>query len=140
MSLVAGRDREVVEWASQELKQEFAEPYIAIGWTKDGDTYSGACIFNQWNGANIDISIVGPGVLTKENIAYIYRYAFDQIKATRVTARVRRSNSTMRKLIPRLGFKFEGPEKNYFGPTRSDDALVFALFPETANKWLGQDK
>jgi hypothetical protein len=58
--------------------------------------------------------------------------------ARRLAATTRRSNKSMQRLLPRLGFEFEGVARRFFGPRRGDDGLRFVLFPEQAGKWLRQ--
>jgi hypothetical protein len=133
---VFGRDDEVARWAAFNLKQVISPPYVAIGFTRDGTHWHGAAVFNEWNFSNIEITIYGPGCLSPGSIGCAYRYVFNQIKANRLTARTRRSNSLMRRLLPRLGFTYETTLKRYYGPDRKDDAFLFALFPEQAVKWM----
>jgi hypothetical protein len=135
ISIITGQDQMVAEWASEQLKQPIVPPYVAIGFAK-GDELDGAAVFNDFNGANIELTIYGPGCLTPATIKYVFEYAFRQLGVARVTARTRRGNAVMRKLLPRLGFSFEGTAKRYFGTDKADDALLFALFPEAARKWM----
>jgi len=107
-----------------------------MGFSKDGIGLHGAAIFNGWNGSNIDITIVGPGCLTRGNIRAAYTYVFDQLRANRLTARSARNNKRMLRLLPRLGFTWESVAKRYYGPEKRNDAIVFALFRENAEKWM----
>jgi RimJ/RimL family protein N-acetyltransferase len=133
---VFGKDQLVAEFVSAGIGDHFSPPYVCIGFSKDAKTLCGGAIFNNWNGANIEISIYGPGALTRGAIRVACRYAFGQSNATRMTAKTRRSNKRMQALLPRLGFTFEGVQKRFFGPDRADDALLYALFPQDAEKWM----
>jgi len=135
IEIVTDQDAEVAQWASQKLGQPIVPPFIAIGFKKNG-VWDGAAIFNDYNGANVELTIYGPGCLTPATIKYVFEHAFRKLGVARVTARTRRGNAVMRKLLPRLGFSFEGTAKRYFGQTKADDALLFALFPEAARKWM----
>lgn len=125
-------DPAVGEWAAVQLKRPIIQPFTAVGYVLNGEI-RGAAIFNGWNGANLDITIVGPGCLTRENIRYVYRYAFLKAKAQRLTARTSRRHKAMKDLLPRLGFRFESVAKLYYP---KEDALVFRLLPEDARKWM----
>ncbi len=110
-------------------------PYVAIGGVDNGELVIGA-VFNNWNKANLDISLYGPGAITRGAIRAIYHYVFKQSKATRLSAITRRSNKLMRQKLHKLGFREEGVSKRYFGPRRADDAFRYVLFPQDAERWM----
>jgi len=136
MRLVFGCDDLVAKYVSDGLGLPMVPPYTAIGGTRDGQSLCIGVVFNEYNGSNIDITLYGPGALTRGNIRGVYHYLFEQLKVNRVTAKTRRSNKRMQRLMGRFGFKFEGISARYFGPTKADDAIRFVLFPEEARKWL----
>ena len=135
MRLVFNDDARVAEWVGGRLGQIISPPFVAIGMTDDDRLYCGGAIFNNWNGANIEITIVMERRPTRGIIRALQHYVFEQSKATRVTAHTKRSNKRVRKLLPRLGFKYETTRERFFGPSRSDDAFAFVLFPENARKF-----
>ena len=98
--------------------------------TDDDRLYCGGAVFNNWNGANIDLTIAMDAPPTRGIIRALQHYVFVQSGATRVSALTRRSNKRVQKLLPRLGFAFEGTRKRYFGPHRADDAFAYGLLPE----------
>lgn len=134
--LIFGHDAEVAAWVSEKVGYLISPPFVAIGATKDGQSLCGGAVFNNWNGANIEITLASDSALTRGTIRGVYDYVFNQSKATRVTAHTRRSNKAMRELFPRLGFTFESVAKRFYGPRKADDAFVYALFPDNARKWL----
>lgn len=136
MIAVFGHDQTVAQWAGQRMDETFHPPFTAIGFSKDGQTLHGAAIFNGWNRSNIDITICGPGCLSRYSIGTAYQYVFCQLNAARLTARTARRNKRMQKLLPRLGFKFESVAQRYYGTTRELDGLVYRLLPEDALAWL----
>jgi RimJ/RimL family protein N-acetyltransferase len=138
MQPVFGHDTLVADWVSQKTGDVYSPPYAAIGFTKDGKSLCAGVVFNNWNGSNVEISLASDGGITRDNIRTVYRYAFVQCGANRITAHTRRANRTMRELLPRLGFtkEAEGVLRKFYGPRRGDDAFVFGAFPETVRKWL----
>lgn len=136
MTPVFGRDDLVAKWVGANLGQVIVPPFVAIGFTEDGTSLCGGAVFNEWNGSNVEVTIYGPGALRRSAIQTVLRYAFRQIKANRLTARTKRSNRVMRRLLPRLGFRFECSMKHYYGPSRGEDALMFVLLPADAGKWI----
>ena len=127
MDLVFGEDEMVARWAGERFGTVFSPPLRALG-VKEAGEIRGALVFNDFNGANIECSVVGDTACwTAPVVSAAFRYAFDQCQCVRLTLRTRRRNKLVRKLIPRLGFRFEGVARRYYG---DDDALVFGMLKE----------
>lgn len=138
MQLVGGHDQEVAAWAGAQLGVKFVQPLSAIGVVNADGALVGASVFNDYYpGGNLEWTYVGPGSLKPRVLKDLARYAFIDLGAARVTAKTRRSNAIVRKLLPHAGFAYEATQKRYFGPERGDDALVFVLFREHATRWIG---
>lgn len=137
MKLVTGADHIVAEWAQDRLGPMLFSSYRAFGVADDDGQLRGAMLFHDYNGSNIEITIYGPGCIRRALICYAFDYAFRVNRAERLTARTRRGNARMRKMLPKLGFIYEGTSKHYYGPNRGDDALNYALFPPAAARWMG---
>ncbi|HYE86631.1 MAG TPA: hypothetical protein VEA16_09765, partial [Vicinamibacterales bacterium] len=71
IEIITGRDAEVAEWASSRLGQPIVPPFVAIGFAKDGEL-DGAAVLNDYNGANVELTIYGPGCLTPATIKYVF--------------------------------------------------------------------
>lgn len=134
--LIFGQDELVASWVAEKVGSLISKPYVAIGATKDDQSFCAGAVFNNWNGHNIEITLASDGGLTRGTIRGIYHYLFVQSKAGRVTAHARRNNKIMRAMLPRFGFQEESVAKRYYGPMKRDDAFVFALFSENARKYL----
>jgi RimJ/RimL family protein N-acetyltransferase len=138
MRLVLGHDAEVGQFASEKLGLAIVPPYTSMGIVDDAGTLVGAIIYNGFTGANIEITYYGPHCLTRRIIRAAFAYPFDQLGVIRLTGRTKRSNKAMCRLFPRLGFVFEATLKNYFGPSRGDDAVLYRMTRTEAAKWLGE--
>lgn len=137
MRVVAGQDQVVADWAGGMLGVTFQEPYTAFGFVDTAGSLRGACIFNDYyHGGNVEVTYVGPRSFTKSTLCFMARFCFNELGASRVTAKTRRGNVLMRRILPKGGFQFEGTQKRYFGRDRADDALVFVMTRENAKKWL----
>ncbi len=136
--MVAGQDQVIADWAGSLLGVRFQEPYTAFGFVDAGGSLRGACVFNDYYGAgsNVEMTYVGAGSFTRNTIFFMAKFCFNELQVSRVTARTKRSNVLVRRLLPRAGFAFEATQKRFFGPTKGDDALVFVLFKENASRWL----
>jgi hypothetical protein len=134
MQLVFGQDELVAQWVGANLGVTIHPPFTAIGGTRDGMTLCAGAVFNQFNGSNIEITLFGPGCFNRGNVRAMYAYAFGQLQANRLSAKTHKRNKLVRRLLPRLGFVFEGTLKNYYG--LGGDALMFRLDPAVARKWM----
>lgn len=139
LTLIGGQDEQVAEWAGRVLEKTFVRPFSAFGIAEADGTMRGAAIFNDYypNG-NIEMTYIGRGTVQRHVLRELAVYAFDRCKALRVTCKTKRGNIIARRLLPRLGFAFEGTQKRYFGPAREDDSLCFVLTRDKAVKWLGE--
>ncbi len=136
MDLVFGHDKTVADWAAKKLGSEFAAPYTAWGVIDGKGELVGALIFNEFQrGGNISLSLVGGAAIRRGIMRTAARYVFTQLGCTRCTARTRRNNTRMRKILGR-SWEFEGTAKKWFGPTKNDDALVFVMHRAAAAKWM----
>jgi hypothetical protein len=131
-----GHDAEVAKFVGDGLDREILPPYVSIGVLDDLLVLRGGMVFNDYTGPNIEITIYGPGQITRQSLKVAFGYVFEELKCIRLTARTRRDNRLMCKLLPRLGFDYEATMKQYFGPDRADDALVFRLTHAYASKWM----
>jgi RimJ/RimL family protein N-acetyltransferase len=138
MHIVLGQDEAVGQFAAERLGRAIIPPFTSMGIVGDDGQLAGAIIYNGYNGANIEISFYGPGTMHRRFIKAAFAYPFDQLKVIRLTARTKRSNKLMCKLLARLGFTYEATLKNYFGPSRGDDAILYRMTRSEAAKWLGE--
>ena len=129
-------DDSVAIWAGEQLGVTFQQPYTAFGFVRNNEI-KGAVVFNDYyRGGNVGITYVGSRSFGKQQISFMCAFAFNELKASRVTARTRRANKVMRSMLPRFGFQYESTQKKFYGPEKGDDALVFVMYPEDAQRWL----
>jgi RimJ/RimL family protein N-acetyltransferase len=134
--LLYGFDDDVAEFVGKNLDRQYSKPYTAIGVLDEKGVLVGGVLFTDYTGPNAEITIYGPHLMTRKVIRAAFTYVFEELKCHRLTARTRRDNRLMCKLLPRLGFDYEATLKHYFGPNRCDDALIFRLTPEYASRWI----
>lgn len=138
MRFVVGRDQEAAACVSRGIGSEVLPPYTAFGVVEhdpDGPLLGGI-VLNDWNGSNVEITLFAPRCFRRHLVRDFYRYIFMDLKAHRLSARCKRSNAVMRKLMPRLGFNYEATIKGYYGPTRDQDALLFRMTCDEAKRWM----
>ncbi len=136
MIALTGHDQTVADWVGKKLSKPFVPPFTAIGWIDQFGALKAGAVFNDYNGSNIEVTIYGPKVMTRGMLRQGFYYAFTQLKANRLTARTERKNKRMRKILHKMGFVFEGVAARYFGPHKRNDALVFRMLRNDAERWL----
>lgn len=140
MLLVTGQDQIVANFVSAGLGVRIHPPYTAMGWVAVDESgnwklVSGA-IFNDYHIASIEISFYGK--LTRQCWRDILDYVFNQLKCLRLTARTKYSNVTVRQMLPKHGWVYEGTLKRFYGSAKSHGALVYRLDAEEAGKRYGK--
>jgi RimJ/RimL family protein N-acetyltransferase len=126
--------RTVAEWFGQVVGKPQFGPYAAMGWQNDKGEPVTAVLFNDYNGANIEMHMVG--TFGRQRLREVMRYAFLQLNVQRITAKPYRSNVKLRETVMKLGFEPEGVMKRYYGPSSDDDAIVYRLDRQAAEKWM----
>lgn len=138
MRVVGGHDEEVMAWASQKLGKRFYMPASAHGIIDGCGVLCGAVIWNDYQSPNgsIEMTYVGEHTITRRVVRELAQYAFGANNVSRVTCKTRRGNKAVCAVLPRLGFIYEGILHRFFGPRKSDDAVVYALLRSKVPQWI----
>jgi RimJ/RimL family protein N-acetyltransferase len=130
------------KWIMGKIGLVAVKPYRAVGLEDDTGRLVAGVVFNGYNGANVDISVYGPGHLQRRGLRAVFSFAFLQLKATRVTARTTVDNPLHRQdLLKRLGFKYECAAADYYGAAqpgrpRAGHAMVYRMLRQEC-RWIG---
>ncbi len=136
MRLVVGQDAAVAQWA-QDKYAGGLQPYIQAMAIVDGiGNIRGAATLHYHGGSNIELCYWGPGTLTRRIAGQIAEICFFGLKVSRVTCRTPRSNKIVARHLPKLGFRYEGLARHYYGPTKQQDAIMFGLTLDDAARLL----
>ena len=135
MRLVFGSDEAVASWASDRLKiaplgslsRGFVRPFTTIGVKDNQGLLSGAYIFNNFTGPDVELTVVGRGAISREGFKVAAHYAFEQLGCVRVTATISADNHHAVSIAIRYGFKMEGVARHKFGKA---DGILLGLLKE----------
>lgn len=140
MRLVFGEDERVARWASRQFGPRmgafsagFVQPFIAIGIQNEAGDLTGASILNNYDGRDIEITVIGRGMISRGAFRALASYVFDQLRCVRVSATVRSDNASILRMAGRLGFKREGLIRKKYGAC---DAVVLGLLKEECKNWI----
>lgn len=123
----------IADWFGQKVGKPQYGPYAALGWCSENEIVT-AALFNDANGANLELHLVGP--LSRQVMRDIGNYTFNVQKVCRLTAKPYRSSKKLRAALIEVGFQYEGVMKRYYGPQKSCDAIVYRLDRHAAEKWM----
>jgi hypothetical protein len=124
---------EIKGYIERALSIQLTYLHRVIGYMTDDRRPLCAIAFSEFNGANIELTIVAqPGGVTRGVCRAIADYAFRQRGCRRVTVRTKKSNKHAAKMALRAGFEFEAVIKRYFV---DDDAVMFRMLKEKC-RWL----
>lgn len=135
MPLLTGHDQAVATWVAAHLGIPIAPPYVALGVIDASGTLIGGAVFHGHCGASIDVTIYGPGALTRGALRATCQYVFGQLRCERLGAFCRRTNVPTRKLVERLGFRLEGVARSYWEEGRAGDAMIYGMLKAEC-RWL----
>jgi RimJ/RimL family protein N-acetyltransferase len=110
--------------------------YEAIGVARYGRLVGG-CLFTDFtpcrDGATIQIWAAGHDWISRRVVREMLGYPFRQLGCHRITALTGRHNRESRRLLQKLGFKFEGVARAGYGPGR--DAFLYGLLRDE-QRWV----
>lgn len=138
MNLLFGHDAVVGEWVARQANSKPpVAPYTAFGFVDGAGRLTGGCVFTGYNGDTVELSLAGRSAATRSGWAAITAYVFDQLGCSRLQMHTNRRNKrALRMLADRLGVRYEGVARRYFG---KDDGIVYSLtvddLPAFKAKW-----
>ena len=133
MHLISGHDATVAIWVGQRLGGVFVPPYTGLGIVDGSGRLRGGFIVRAQNASTCELSLYSERVLTHGVMRAMWRTVFDDLGFSRCVIHTRRANKPLKRAAPKLGFRFEGVARNFYGP--GVDALQFAMTPDTC-RWI----
>ena len=129
MRILIGADQRVADFVAHATGDLMTNPFRTIGiWNERGRLVGGLCL-NGYTGAGIELSGAGKAICLRSARQKLCDLVFGFLGCRRMSITVRKSNKRMRALAPRLGFKFEGIARAYYG---NEDGLVLSLLSNEA--------
>lgn len=135
--LLFGHDAAVAVWCWNEFKLTPMPTDAAIGIVRDRQLV-GAAIFQNFSGHNVELSYYGPQTFSAGIARALARYTMERFNVYRLTMRTNRRNTSILKMFHRFGFKYEGIQRQFYGPF--GDAAVFVLFRDDLERIGGLAK
>lgn len=137
-AVLTGHDAAVAEWVGGKVGKPFSDEmkYTAIGVVSPEGRLIGGYVFTGHTGTSIEMSLAGSGVALRSTWAAVIDYVFRQLGCVRLQVHTRRDNARARKQATRLGFRYEGTMRRYYGDCAG---LVYSLtvddLPAFRERW-----
>jgi len=133
--LLLNADAQVANWAFHEFNRVPMLVDKAVGIIDDSGLI-GAVLFTSYNSINAEFSYYGKDAFTVGIIRVLAKIALYELKLTRLTVIVPKRPSFLLKKLNKFGFRFEGVQRRYYGPTDTPrhTACRFVLFREDMEK------
>lgn len=136
MSILFGHDQAVAEWVGKKVGKPFSPPFVAFGALDGQGTLTAGAVFTNYQKDSIELSLAGRGVVQRQLWFAIINYVFDQLACSRLGIVTHERNKAVKRMAPKMGFKFEGKLRKQFG---NADGYVYSLtdddLPEFRKRW-----
>lgn len=125
--ILLGQDTAVAEYVGKIVGKPFHMDALktTIGVTDPAGRLIGGYVFTGYTGPSIELSLAGKGVVLRGSWLAVLSYVFEQLGCVRLQVHTRRDNARARKQATRLGFRYEGTLRNYYGT--GAPGLVYSL-------------
>jgi hypothetical protein len=109
-------DQIVAAWAFEKHNRVPIHVDRAIGIVEDG-VLIGAALFHCYNTVDVCFAYYGKKSLSLGIIKVLARIALYELKLSRCTVIVPKRPAFLLRKLPRFGFRFEGIQRRFYGPT-----------------------
>lgn len=114
-------------WAGLRLGKAFVPPYEAWGVTNKAGQIIGAVVFNDYDGRNVEITVVGKGAWSRGVVREIGKHCFEALNCRRVSFTTRQDNWLVQSLVERMGGIWEGRKRDYYDDC---DAVFYGILKD----------
>lgn len=128
--LLFGHDAEVLGWYDTKRFRDATFDY-AVGIIDSDMVLCGALLIKASNSNTAALTIYNEGASLAAIARPFFRTFFNEFY--RLEIRTQRSNKAIKKAAPKMGFKFEGVARDFYGP--GDDALCFYMNRDNC-RWI----
>lgn len=137
--ILIGCDSQVAAWAFETQRRTPVLVDRAFG-VIENDALIGAILFTSYNTVNVELSWYGKNSMSAGIVRAIARILLYELRVARCTVTVPKRPSYLTKKLHKFGFRYEGVQRRFYGPTDSDrhKGCRFVLFREDLEKIAGE--
>lgn len=124
----------VVDWVAERALC-YVGPYCrGIGLSRNGKIVAGV-VYTDFNGRNVKVHQAIEGRINRQYLWTLSDYAFNQLKAERVTGEIPQGNKKAQRAAEKIGFRLETTLKDAHP---SGDILVYVIRKKDC-RWLNEN-
>ena len=132
MQLIDGQDAVVADWLAVKFGAFLLQsPNVVWGVIDKAGVLRGAFVVTWRCDTTAELHVFG--VRSKDTTCEMFRRVFDELGVWRLEVRTSKRNRAIKRAAPKYGFRFQGVERDYYGP--GEDALVYFMRP-TECRWI----
>ena len=129
--VIVGRYQGIVDWLKDRLNAQVEGLYTTIGVLDENGALLGGGMLHNWTRYDMELTYYGQDTMSRRVFQKIAE-AGEEANCHRMTIRVPRGHRKTLVSLPRLGFKYEGTQRRFYGPRKADDAIAFGIL---ASEW-----
>ena len=133
MRLLFGHDQAVWQWVETKWGTVGRAPDAAFGIIDGDGVLRGALMLHAENAWTAELAVYSESAITPKIARSFFKVAFGDLGLWRLQIRTQRDNKAIKKAAPKMGWKFEGVARGFYGP--HGDALLFYMTPELC-RWI----
>jgi len=125
----------VVPYVSDATGHQYTRVCGSIGIVSDSGRLMGGILLTDYTGHGVDMTIAGRGCLNSDVWFIVGECVFGKLGCERLSITTARSNKMVRRLAPKVGFRYEGIARRYYG---TEDGIVFSMIrtdPAVSTHW-----
>ena len=134
-TIIVGRYDGIVGWIKDRLNAQVEGLYTTIGVLNEDGALLGGGVLHNWTRYDMELTYFGPETMTRR-VFHKIAEALEEANCHRLTIRVPRGHRKTLVSLPRLGFKYEGTQRRFYGPRKADDAISFGILSSEWTRFL----
>lgn len=131
MMLLRNEPEIVSAFVAGQTGDQYCDVMRALGILSGEGRIVGGVLLTNYTGYGVEMTLAGKGCISRGAWQAIGDMAFGELSCQRISVTTRRSNKKVCRLAPRIGFKFEGIARRYYG---REDGVVFSILLEEAKQ------
>lgn len=122
----------ILEWLSQRYAVAVHQtPRVVMGLIDDEGVLRGCFVVTWKTDTTAELHLYGK--TSNDTFKALFRLVFLEWGVWRLEVRTAKTNRAIKRAAPKFGFRFQGTEREYYGPGR--DALSYSMTPNEC-RWI----
>ncbi len=134
--LMMDNSEAVASWVAYKFDATFALVLGTIGRLDQNGVLIGAAVLHNYTRHEVELTYFGKGTMSLDMCKAIAWMAFERGRVLRLSITVPRKKKRLLRAVSKIGWRYEGTRRRYFGPAKTLDGLVYSFLRDEAGKFL----